>query len=180
MDRRTFGTLTAAAAGTLVARSVRAQEAWPSRPIRIVVAFATGSGNDVIALADHFVTRFSAEMGIETRRISTPALNMLLCYHWPGNVRELENVIERAIILSDDGVIHGYNLPPSLQTPVVSEVATEGSLEARMNAIEYEMIVDSLKLHHGNMTEAATQLGLTRRILGLRMAKYKLDHKNFR
>ena len=45
-----------------------------------------------------------------------PALNMLMAYHWPGNVRELENVIERSVILSEDGVIHGYNLPPSLQT----------------------------------------------------------------
>ena len=49
MDRRKFGILAAAAAGSLVGSTVRAQDAWPSRPIRIVVAFATGSGNDVIA-----------------------------------------------------------------------------------------------------------------------------------
>jgi Nif-specific regulatory protein len=132
-------------------------------------------GNDVIALADYFVTRFST-----AGRISTPALNMLLCYHWPGNVRELENVIERASILSDDGVIHGYNLPPSLQTPVVPENSQSGSLEARLNALEYELIVEALKIRKGNMTEAAAQLGLTRRILGLRMSKYKLDHKDYR
>jgi Nif-specific regulatory protein len=64
---------------------------------------------------------------------------------------------------------------------VVSEVAGgEGSLEARLGAIEYEMIVEALKLHHGNTTDAATQLGLTRRILGLRMSKYKLNHKDYR
>ena len=122
----------------------------------------------------------SQEMGIEVKRISTPALNMLTCYHWPGNVRELENVIERAVILAEDGVIHGYNLPPSLQTPIAEEIACVGGLEARLNAIEYEMIVEALKLHHGNTTEAAEQLGLTRRILGLRMAKYKLSHKEYR
>jgi Nif-specific regulatory protein len=138
-------------------------------------------GNDIIALADHFVSRFSRETGIDVHRISTPALNMLMSYHWPGNVRELENVIERAMLLVDNGVIHGYDLPPALQAQVVPEVETEGStLEARLNAIEYEMIIDTLKLHHGNMTSAATQLGLTRRILGLRMAKYKLEHKDFR
>ncbi len=137
-------------------------------------------GNDIVALADYFVGRFAAEMGIDVHRISTPALNMLMTYHWPGNVRELENVIERAMLLAEDGVIHGYNLPPSLQSPVVAEVSAEGSMEARLNAIEYEMIVEALKLHQGNMTGAATQLGLTRRILGLRMAKYKLDHKDFR
>jgi Nif-specific regulatory protein len=136
-------------------------------------------GNDVIALADYFVSRFSAEMGVDVYRISTPALNMLLAYPWPGNVRELENVIQRAMLLAENGVIHGYDLPPSMQTPAVTETAT-GNLETRLNAIEYEMMVEALKLHHGNMTAAATQLGLTRRILGLRMAKYKLDIESFR
>ena len=138
-------------------------------------------GNDIVALADYFVAKFSQEMGVDVHRLSTPALNMLLAYHWPGNVRELENVVERAVLLAEGGVIHGYHLPPSLQAPVASEVVgREGSLEARLDAIEYEMIVEALKLHHGNMTEAAAQLGLTRRILGLRMAKHKLSHKEYR
>lgn len=47
-------------------------------------------------------------------------------------------------------------------------------------AVEYEMIVDALKANHGNMTVAAAQLGLTRRILGLRMDRYKLAYKDFR
>ena len=127
------------------------------------------------------MARFYKDMGIDVKRISTPALNMLYSYHWPGNVRELENIVERAILLSEDGVIHGYNLPPSLQTPVVGDPdVPPGSLEARLNAIEYELIVDALKLHQGNMTEAANHLGLTRRVLGLRMAKYDLDYKDFR
>jgi len=74
-------------------------------------------GSDVIALADHFVTDFSTENGKSVRRISTPALNMLMSYHWPGNVRELENVIERAVILAEGEVIHAFHLPPSLQMP---------------------------------------------------------------
>ena len=137
-------------------------------------------GNDVVALADYFVSKYSSEMGVDVQRISTPALNMLLSYHWPGNVRELENVIERAIILAEDGVIHAYNLPPSLQSPIVSENASLGSLDARLNVMEYEIIVEALKATRGNTTESANQLGLTRRILGLRLAKYNLDHKTFR
>ncbi len=138
-------------------------------------------GNDIIELADFIVAKFADEMNIAIHRISTPAINMLLCYHWPGNVRELENIIARAMVLADDGVIHGYHLPPSLQPPVVSEVSGgEGCLEARLNAVEYEMIVEALKLHHGNTTETAVQLGLTRRMLGLRMIKYALNHKDYR
>ncbi len=140
---------------------------------------------DIIALADHFVSRLSRELGIAIKRISTPALNMLQSYAWPGNVRELENVIERAMLLSEDGVIHGYNLPPALHASVIGPAGRDGdiaqdSLEGRLNAIEYELIVDALKLHRGNMTEAATHLGLTRRVLGLRMARYNLNYKNYR
>jgi len=95
-------------------------------------------------------------------------------------VRELENVIERAIILSEGGVIHGYNLPPSLQPPILSDTVQKGSLNARLGAIEYEMIVEALKAHDGNMTEAAKILGLTRRIMTLRMNKYDINYKNYR
>ncbi len=105
---------------------------------------------------------------------------MLMAYHWPGNVRELENVIERSVILADDGVIHGYNLPPSLQTSEETGTTFGCGLEAKLEAVEHEMIVEALKNHKGNTTEAAKELGLTRRILGLRMAKYEVTYKAFR
>jgi len=137
-------------------------------------------GSDVIMLADHFVARFARDSGKGVKRISTPALNMLMSYHWPGNVRELENVIERSVILSDDSVIHGYNLPPSLQTPVETGTAFGCGLRAKLESVEYEMIVDALKAHKGNTTKAARELNLTRRILGLRMEKYRIDFRPFR
>jgi Nif-specific regulatory protein len=105
---------------------------------------------------------------------------MLTSYHWPGNVRELENVIERAVILSDDEVIHQYNLPPSLQTATESGTAYNCSLQTKLQSVEHEMIVEALKTHHGNMTEAAKDLKLTRRILGLRMEKYGIDYQMYR
>jgi Nif-specific regulatory protein len=137
-------------------------------------------GSDIITLADHFVARFAREAGKEVKRISTPALNMLMSYHWPGNVRELENVIERAVILCEDEVVHGYDLPPSLQTPVLTGAVCKGGLEAKLASVEYEMLVEALKTHNGNMTEAARELGVTRRVLGLRMAQYHLEYKQFR
>ena len=120
-------------------------------------------------------------MGIAVERIAAPALSMLMCYHWPGNVRELENVIERAVILCEGGVIEAHHLPPSLQIPAVSDSpAAGGILDARLGQAECELIVEALRLHKGNMTEAATHLGLTRRILGLRMARHNLNYKEFR
>jgi Nif-specific regulatory protein len=137
-------------------------------------------GGDLIALADHFVTRFATEMGIEIHEITPTAMNMLLCYHWPGNVRELENIIERAMILAEEGLIHETHLPPSLQAPVVSELDVSGTLETRLATAEYEAIVEALTQYKGNTTDAAAYLGLTRRILGLRMNKYNLSYKDYR
>ena len=137
-------------------------------------------GSDIITLAEHFVAHFAKETGKPINRITTPALNMLMNYHWPGNVRELENVMQRAVILAEDDAIHGYNLPLSLQAPVFSGAENQGGLEARLSAIEYEMLVEALRLHQGHMSEAAEELSLTRRTMGLRMKKYNLTYKEFR
>jgi Nif-specific regulatory protein len=137
-------------------------------------------GSDIITLAEHFVDRFAKENNKTIQRIATPALNMLMHYHWPGNVRELENVIHRAVILTEDDAIHAYNLPLSLQLPVFSGADIQNGLEAKLAAIEYEMLVGALRLHQGNTTDAAKELGLTRRTMGLRMKKYNLTYKEFR
>lgn len=105
---------------------------------------------------------------------------VLMSYHWPSNVREPENVVERAVILSDDGVIHNYDLPPSLQTAHLTGTANAFTLEAKLRTVEHEMIVEALKSSNGNIGEAATELGLTRRMLGLRMQRHTIHYKPFR
>jgi Nif-specific regulatory protein len=137
-------------------------------------------GADIVALADYFTTQLSLKTGKSIMRISTPALEMLLTYPWPGNVRELESVMERAVLLSDDEVIHGYHLPPSLQSSVHSGTRMPGRLADRLDSLEYEMIVEALKTSRGNITQAARELGLTKRIMGLRMEKFELDYRAFR
>ena len=112
-------------------------------------------GSDIITLAEHFVSRFFKENDKNIKRITTPTLNMLINYHWPGNVRELENVIQRAVILTEDDAIHSYNLPLSLQSPVFPGVDFQNGLEAKLATIEYEMLVEALRLHQGNASEAA-------------------------
>jgi Nif-specific regulatory protein len=128
--------------------------------------------DDILQLADHFVARYAKKMGKEVRRISTPAINMMFSYHWPGNVRELENCIEYAVLLSTDGVIHGHNLPPTLQLPGPSEASDQGQLRSRVRVLEKDMLVDALKSCDGNVAAAARQLGITPR-----MARYKLKQQ---
>ncbi len=137
-------------------------------------------GSDIITIAEHFVKRFVKQQGKEIKRISTPVQEMLLAYSWPGNVRELQNIIERAVILSEDNAIHGYDLPLSLQTPVLKSTTFKTGLVAKLDAVEYEMIIDALTIFKGNISAAAEELGLSRRILSLRMAKFGINYKKYR
>jgi Nif-specific regulatory protein len=134
---------------------------------------------DIPLLADYFVEKFSKANFREITRISTPAIDMLMSYHWPGNVRELENCIERAVLISNDHVIHGHHLPPTLQTAEESGTKFEGSLKATLEKVEKEFILDTLKSSRGNMSKAARTLGITDRIMGLRVTRYEIYPKRF-
>jgi len=135
---------------------------------------------DIVQLADHFVERHAARMGRDVRRISTPAINMMVAYHWPGNVRELENCIERAVLLSTDGVIHGYHLPPTLQTADASDTLGTGTLAGRVGLFERDILVDALKRSEGNVTEAARGLGATPRVVRYKLRQLGIDARRFR
>ena len=136
--------------------------------------------SDILLLTDYFVEKYNRINFKGVRRISTRAIDMLMRYHWPGNVRELENCIERAVILSEDSVIHGYHLPPTLQTAESSGTPASGSLQQRLDAIEHEMIIEALKRTKGNMSKASAQLGLTERVMGLRVKKFGIDYRKYR
>ncbi len=135
---------------------------------------------DILLLADFFVEKYSKKNGKKIKRISTPAIDMLMAYHWPGNVRELENCLERAVIMSNDDVIHGHHLPPTLQTAEASGTLLHGTLKETLERVEREMIVEALKTARGNRAKAARALGLTERIMGLRVKEFGLEPKRFR
>lgn len=136
--------------------------------------------SDILLLAEHFLEKYEIEHDKRIRRISTPAIDMLMSYHFPGNVRELENAIERAVLVCDSNVIHGHHLPPTLQTAEVSDTVTDLSLESAVAAFERDMIQDSLKSNKGNVAQAARALDSTQRILGYKIKKYGIDTMRFR
>lgn len=135
--------------------------------------------DDILLLADYFVESYSKSMGKKVRRISTPAINMMVAYHWPGNVRELENCIERAVLLSNEGVIHGHHLPPTLQTADASGTGGTGSMQDRVDLFERDIIVDSLKRTYGNMAASARDLSVTPRILRYKVKTLSVDPKRY-
>jgi Nif-specific regulatory protein len=135
---------------------------------------------DLLLLADHFLEKFSREHGKIIKRISTPAIDMLMAYHWPGNVRELENAIERAVLVCDGQVIHAHHLPPSLQTAEASGTITRVSLKDAVSAYEKDLIQDALKTTRGNCAKAARLLNTTERILNYKVRNYGIDAARFR
>ncbi|MDR1925846.1 MAG: sigma 54-interacting transcriptional regulator [Planctomycetaceae bacterium] len=132
---------------------------------------------DIMLLASHFAKRFSEEYGKPMPSFSVTTINILNSYHWYGNIRELENTIERAVILASDGVIHSYHLPEELQKALGVMPLRVGSLPEVLDSVEREMITEELKRSRGNVSKSAKNLGITERILGLRIAKYKLHPK---
>jgi Nif-specific regulatory protein len=135
---------------------------------------------DSLLLADHFVEKYASEHNKTVKRISTPAIDMLMSYHWPGNVRELENCIERAVVVCDDAVIHGHHLPPTLQTAEGSGTISPTSLISAVAALEREMIIDTLKTTRGNQARAAKLLQVSERIINYKVKKYGIDCERFR
>ena len=135
---------------------------------------------DILLLADHFLEIYADENNKDIRRFSTPAIDMLMNYHWPGNVRELENCIERAVLLCEEGVIHSYHLPPTLQTGVESNTLPALSLEEAVMNLEREMIIDALKNTRGNITLASDLLQTTVRKFAYKANKYGVSYKHYR
>lgn len=146
--------------------------------------------DDIPALANYFMERFSKLHQRHLSGFSESAVNAMLEYDWPGNVRELENAIERATLLaSPDGAIELANLPPSITkraTPSVmpqterqqlSSIESKNDLAAPLAQIqdaEFMVIKDAIERRKGNLSLAARDLGITRAKLSYRVKKWGL------
>lgn len=135
---------------------------------------------DILLLAEHFLEHYECKHSKRIRRISTPAIDMLMSYHWPGNVRELENAIERAVLVCDTNVLHGHHLPPTLQTAEGSDTITHLTLASAIEAYERDLIQDALKTTRGNKAKAAKLLDTTERIIGYKIRKYDIELARYR
>jgi Nif-specific regulatory protein len=136
--------------------------------------------SDILLLADHFVEKYVRLHGRSIKRISTPAIDMLVSYHWPGNVRELENTIERAVLVAEGDVIHGHHLSPTLQTADATGTVVSGSLGEAVGVFESNLIQDALKTTWGNRARAARLLSTTERIINYKIRRYGIDPRRFR
>jgi len=135
---------------------------------------------DILLLTEFFLKKYTEENDKEIRRISTPAIDLLLQYHWPGNVRELQNCIERAVLICDEESIKSFHLPPSLQTPESVNSKQALSLAGAVENFERELIIESLKKTNGNQTKAARELDTSLRIINYKIHQYGIDARKFK
>jgi len=147
----------------------------------IVVPPLRDHTTDIMLLANHFIEKYGKEHDKRIISISPTATDLLMRYHWPGNIRELENYMERAVILSNDGIIHSYHLPPNLREAGTDQtVPSPTRLEDILSDVERKIIIEELKRSHGNMAKAARVLGMTERTMGLRVARYGINPTQYK
>ncbi|MCW5979197.1 MAG: sigma-54-dependent Fis family transcriptional regulator [Bryobacteraceae bacterium] len=132
--------------------------------------------DDIPALVDYFIRKYSKELGGRVVAVSPEALQALWAHHWPGNVRELQNVIERSLVLCSGERLEASDvkLDPS---PRYNHAAEEPLLPAGMTLEEHErsLIRKALEQANGNKSQAARLLGLTRNALRYRLSQMGLE-----
>ena len=134
---------------------------------------------DIPLLAEHFLNKYNTEHQKAVKRLSAPALDLLMQYPWPGNVRELENIIERAVLVCDEDTILSVHLPPSLQRQEPGACSTSG-LASQVEKLEKELITEALRQTRGNQSKAAHMLDTSLRILGYKIKQYAIETRRFR
>ncbi|HEY7033011.1 MAG TPA: sigma-54 dependent transcriptional regulator [Thermomicrobiales bacterium] len=122
-------------------------------------------GDDIQLLVEHFLHKHRSAPGAPPARISQAAMDLLRTYHWPGNVRELENVVERAVVLSQAGVITeaqiNFTGADSRRFIDLSQRLREGTrLTELMADVERQAVTEALNLNSGDRVAAAAMLGL--------------------
>ncbi len=134
---------------------------------------------DIPPLIAMFLKQFSQQLGKPEPDIAPDAFQKLLDYAWPGNVRELQNAIEYAVVLAQQGVIGGKELPTEVQLRKLSEQAARGA-PLRMGVqsldeVERDTILRALAECHGNKKKAAELLGIQRPTLYNKMKRYAIE-----
>lgn len=129
---------------------------------------------DIIPLAKHFIERYSQEIGKDVRYIDEGAQRLLVDYQWPGNVRELQNIIERAVLITDSNTLFPEHLPEGFK------ISNTFLSEAFMHALSIEDYTKEVILRYqSSYTEQklADMLGITRKALWEKRKRWGISRK---
>ena len=137
---------------------------------------------DILPLVDYFMDKFNKKLELSVE-VDSGVKEMLLRYEWPGNIRELENLIERMMLLAKNNLITSEEVPLEFKAAldkIITAPVDDGKkpfkdyMRDHVENVERQMIIKCLEESGGNVTNAAKQLGLSRKGLQLKMIKYNL------
>ncbi len=143
--------------------------------------------DDIPLLCHHFLRDAAEKNGKRIEGITSEALNLLASYDWPGNVRELRNTIEKMVVLTRKEKLTARDVPLNIRKAVqqsegVPTVGSSGAVAVNASVpssrssladVEREMIYNALEKHNGSRTEAARELGISRRTLHRKLKQYQ-------
>jgi DNA-binding NtrC family response regulator len=143
---------------------------------------------DIPLLVKHFLSVFNHKTSNEARQLTPRAMRQLMQYAWPGNVRELENVLERALVITEgdtiDSMLFSHEVPKEniAEFPYSVNVDIPFKIACSMVAQRFEKayLFEALKRFEGNVTQAAQQTGINPRTLWRKIKTYDLDRNRFR
>ncbi|MEZ4315351.1 MAG: sigma 54-interacting transcriptional regulator [Polyangiaceae bacterium] len=132
--------------------------------------------DDIPLLAAHFLARYGAEIGKPAGGITQQAMELMKAYDWPGNVRELQNEVQRIVIQLEPGAF----ATPEVLSPRIRQVegligragVAKGTLKEMMDSVEKYFLLEALREHNNNKTNAAKSLGITREGLHKKLRQF--------
>ncbi len=125
---------------------------------------------DIRELADYFLAQFAHKYEKSSLKMSGSTYNALVNYHWSGNIRELKHTIEKAVILCESYVMK----PEDLNLKGKTTAKTEEDLISSLSDIEKAAIIKALEKFHGNVSQAALMLDISRTTLYAKMKEYRI------
>ena len=135
---------------------------------------------DVPLLANHFLQNFSKENHRQVRSLSAEVMKLFLIHSWPGNVRELQNVIQHAVLFSAADSVQVCDLPEYLQTNFPQALSFQSVRQRQAESVEKPFLVELLKKCRGNVSEAAAEARMTRKMIYRLATKFSIDLEQFR
>jgi DNA-binding NtrC family response regulator len=129
---------------------------------------------DIPELVEHFVGLCKRKAGRETLTLPPSLLPYFSRYPWPGNIRQLQNCIERLIVLCRSNEVTANDLPEFLRTPTRSDDQNAAAVHSTLYASECNLIIEALRRFDWNQTRAALHLGVTRKVLMSKIARYRI------
>jgi transcriptional regulator with PAS, ATPase and Fis domain len=174
VDVRIIATTNRQLEAEVAAGRFRADLFYRLNVIPIVVPPLRERREDIALLVDHFVSRFAEQTHKPVSGVEEAARKALSRYDWPGNVRELANIIERAVVTTENRRLTLKDFPVSVTLGGQGARAASMGEEMTLAEMEKQMIIRALERNQGNRTQSASQLGIAVRTLRNKINEYGL------